>query len=516
MAPWLLVFAAAFVAALPPLHEMDFAQHLATGEWIVRHHAVPFTEPFAWTRAGQPYFAYSWLAQITFYLLLRAFGPLALHLLEGALIGGSVAATYWAARQFGWQRAASMLTAVLALALAWGVANTLRPQQFLFVAIPLAWGLAARIERDGINVVRLAMLAAVGALAANTHLFFPITAAPLLYFALTDGRMRRWLPAGGALLAGWLLNPYVLVLPQLFALNFGHNLLLSRPPSVAEFVPGFEYAVHRPGVMIAVIALLALPWIGFPQLRTTRQRLAVALFWVGGLVLFAYAGRLVIIWWALAFPLIGVGLQHFETLQSSVLRTPVRYAAQSGLALAIFATAAPPFSPVFWLFEGDTVHRMLPRAGEDPALWLPSYLLCHTRPGATGKVFTEFNYGSELNWRLPGYSPSIDGRTIFPDSDAVEFAFANYGRRRVHASTWTHADLALLDRSFWLAPVLDQSPDWVLIAETRPTSWGGFAGLWAKREWWARWGTPASLPVRAVRVGDPRATCAVTGVFPKP
>ena len=40
-------------------------------------------------------------------------------------------------------------------------------------------------------------------------------------------------------------------------------------------------------------------------------------------------------------------------------------------------------------------------------------------------MFTEFNWGSELTWRLPGYSMSIDGRTIFPDSVALDFASAD-------------------------------------------------------------------------------------------
>ena len=69
-APWLLVLFAGLIAALAPLYEMDLAQHLAAGEWIWRHGAVPFTEPWAWTRAGQPYFAYSWGAQLLFYVLL--------------------------------------------------------------------------------------------------------------------------------------------------------------------------------------------------------------------------------------------------------------------------------------------------------------------------------------------------------------------------------------------------------------------------------------------------------------
>src|SRR4051812_43627127 len=83
--PYLLIAFAAIVSALPPLHEMDLAQHLANGEWIWRHHAVPFIEPFAWTRAGKPFFAYSWLAELVFYALLRGLGPFALHIANGCI-----------------------------------------------------------------------------------------------------------------------------------------------------------------------------------------------------------------------------------------------------------------------------------------------------------------------------------------------------------------------------------------------------------------------------------------------
>ncbi|MEO6526824.1 MAG: hypothetical protein ABIP93_09390, partial [Gemmatimonadaceae bacterium] len=47
--------------AVRPLADPDLPMHLAIGEWIVQHRAVPFVEPFAWTREGAAYFAYSWL-----------------------------------------------------------------------------------------------------------------------------------------------------------------------------------------------------------------------------------------------------------------------------------------------------------------------------------------------------------------------------------------------------------------------------------------------------------------------
>lgn len=514
-----LVLLAAITGALPPLHEMDLAQHLATGEWIVREGAVPFTEPFAWTREGEPYFAYSWLAQVTYYVLLETFGPVALHVLEGVIIGSAVTAALWAARQFGWGPAASLSMGILHLALLWGIAGTIRPQQILFIAIPLAWGVAARINEHGVNARRLIALTGIGALAANTHIFFAITGVPAVWFLIGDGRWRRWLPAAGALGAGFLLTPYALAWHDVLALNFGHNVLLGRPPSISEFVPGFEYARERFGVIMVVLALLAAPWTirgmlaAAPEVAA-RQRLAAALFWSGGLLLFAFAGRLVLAWWALGFPIAGAALQEVAIRAGAMLERPFNRFVLTGTAAILLSAAAPPISPVFWLFEGDTVDRMLPRAGEDPALWLPSWLLCNTAPGAHGRIFTEFNYGSELNWRLPGYSPSIDGRTIFPDSDAVEYSFQQHGRRRVHASTWMHADLALLDRSFWLAPVLDADTAWLLLAEGRRTSRGTLGVLWAKRSWWERWGS-GNVPALDVRPGDPRGQCEAAGVFPR-
>src|SRR5689334_15612587 len=70
---WQIGFIAACIfaaAAMRPLADPDLPIHLATGEWIVRHRAVPFVEPWAWTRAGAPFYAYSWAIECVYYLLL--------------------------------------------------------------------------------------------------------------------------------------------------------------------------------------------------------------------------------------------------------------------------------------------------------------------------------------------------------------------------------------------------------------------------------------------------------------
>src|SRR5207253_2190798 len=165
-------------------------------------------------------------------------------------------------------------------------------------------------------------------------------------------------------------------------------------------------------------------------------------------------------------------------------------------------------APHFWKYEGDVKHRMLPRAGEDQKLWLATWLRCNTKPNAKGRIFNELNYGSELTWMLPNYSVSVDGRNIFADSIAQDFALRPYGMQQTHATTWTHADVAILGNSFWLVPQINQHPDWVLLAFT-DVGRNERSGLWAKKQWWQQHGTAQSLPVPDIRVGDARASCDI-------
>src|SRR6476469_5865226 len=93
--------AAAVWAGFAPLADPDLPMHLAVGEWIVAHRQVPFVEPFAWTRPGEPYFAYSWLVQATLYLVMRGAGPVGLHLLAAACGAAIVLAGFAAGSALG-------------------------------------------------------------------------------------------------------------------------------------------------------------------------------------------------------------------------------------------------------------------------------------------------------------------------------------------------------------------------------------------------------------------------------
>ena len=48
------------------LNDPDMLWQIKIGQWIVAHHAVPFTDIYSFTRAGAPWMSSSWLAQVLF------------------------------------------------------------------------------------------------------------------------------------------------------------------------------------------------------------------------------------------------------------------------------------------------------------------------------------------------------------------------------------------------------------------------------------------------------------------
>src|SRR5690349_1851127 len=93
-APLLTAFAICLFigGATTPLSDADLPMHLALGQWIAQHRAVPFVEPFAWTRAGEPFYAYSWAAELLYYNVLSGLGPTGLQVLQGLTVAaGGVA-----------------------------------------------------------------------------------------------------------------------------------------------------------------------------------------------------------------------------------------------------------------------------------------------------------------------------------------------------------------------------------------------------------------------------------------
>lgn len=67
------------------LNDPDIWWHLRTGDWILAHHAVPFTDPFSSFGMGKPWVAYSWLFDLVSAVGFARFSFLSIAILEIAV-----------------------------------------------------------------------------------------------------------------------------------------------------------------------------------------------------------------------------------------------------------------------------------------------------------------------------------------------------------------------------------------------------------------------------------------------
>jgi hypothetical protein len=152
--------------------------------------------------------------------------------------------------------------------------------------------------------------------------------------------------------------------------------------------------------------------------------------------------------------------------------------------------------------ESRTLATEPARPSEPTATWLEA----HLRPGARGRLYTIFNFGSYLTWRLPMLSSSIDGRGIFPDSVAKEQSY-HLGLSGRAPTVWRSADVAILPTVLPAARTLDTARTWRRAAVSFPAPDPGqpaprdSVGLWVRLEWWGRVGD-APLPTAPVVLPD--------------
>ncbi len=79
-------FAIPLVLSAAVLNDGDTYWHIAAGDWMLAHHAVPLVDPFSFTFAGRPWVAHEWLSELLMALAYRLGNwPGVLMLFGGAL-----------------------------------------------------------------------------------------------------------------------------------------------------------------------------------------------------------------------------------------------------------------------------------------------------------------------------------------------------------------------------------------------------------------------------------------------
>ena len=487
-----LALLCALTAFFMPLIDPDLPMHLRIGTWIVEHGRVPFTEPFAWTRHGAPFFAYSWLAELLMLGAWSAAGLLGLHLLHAAIALIGFLAVIALGRTARWTPWATLLVALLAFLVSTLIA-AVRPHALLQAVLPLAWYGAARISAGHVRRGALVVLL-VTAFAANVHLLFPLLGmAIVIPLSATPFRWRHVAWFVGAMAVGAMLTPYALSWPSIFMLNFTGNAMVGAATSIAEMQPGFRAFGHLGTALRAVVVLLLiLPACVNGRGLTRREWVWYLLCWAGGLALFGMAVRGLVLWFMASLPLLARVVAEIPPPADARVR---RLTAAALLLIQSFAVLDQiklmPLVPVVSEQGASTQLPVLVAPALEPII---AWLSCNVPAAGTAvapRTYTVFNYGNYLLWRIPGYSLSVDGRAIFPDSVATADAYQLMHRGPAQLGPWRSAELAILPKRHALVERLRADTAWQEVRVVIPHDTTFVAGaLWARRVWLDRAGVP--------------------------
>jgi hypothetical protein len=413
----------------------DVSWHIAAGQWILAHGAIPTTDPFSYTAAGQPWVVTEWLADAVFGFAYRAGGYGGLS----AIVAAALLALH-CLLFFYLQRRASPVAVVA----------TLLVMDFVLIPFALArphvlvWPLLAGwtillLKADEEARAPPLWAALILVLWTNIHGSFPVAApigAAIAFDALQRTKWRNWREWALFALAsaiGILLNANGLRgLMRPFEMENLAILPLVQEwqPSTLQWMPQFYgalavglFALLYKGVRVPVgrlLLLLALAGLAFSQVRHQS--------W------FAIVAACVIP------PLLGTEASR----------------AQAGRWLALVAIALLllrwelPITPT-----------------ENGAN--PRHLIAAVPPSLRGqRMFNSYTFGGPMI--LAGMRPYIDGRAdMYGDAFVLNYSRIMDGDRgrfdaavRRYGIRWT-----MLPTGSVLAQALDTSPEWKRIYADR-------------------------------------------------
>ncbi|NTU81728.1 MAG: hypothetical protein HGA45_20510 [Chloroflexales bacterium] len=433
----------AFVALRPlltPIPPHDFWWHMATGRVIVQTGQIPTTDSFSYTRAGEPFYNQSWLAQVGMFGL-HQLGGVPLLVLAQALV---IAFAYGLLLRLCIRRSGSLRLSVGFLLLGTLPASfdnwIVRPQTY---ALPLfiVYLYVLTLWRTGAARGRglwppLLLLPILGALWVNLHGSFVLGGALIaLTFAGEAGR--RWLEgragggaqtprpplwhlaAAGALTGlAWLANP-----GGLQVLGYVRNLLSSSQVTrlVSEWAPP---TIRDPNGVVFFVFILA----GIIILTYARRRpdpvdmiLAGAFLWLA-----LGAGRNNIWFVAVATPLLVRQLAAWRPEDAPARPVyqglPALNAALAGVIILLLLLALPWVKP--WLDLPPKVGALI-----DPITPVAAVETLRADPERPARLFHAMGYGSYLIWAAPEQRVWADPRIeLYPLAQWLDYGQISAGQ----------------------------------------------------------------------------------------
>jgi hypothetical protein len=377
----------------------DLWGHVRFGlDWLAARQ-LPSIDPYSFTQ-DRPWVNHEWLSEALMAAAFKAGGSAGLVAMKMVVVSGALFVLWRRLRGSSPLIVAVTLTTAAVAALP--LTATLRPQIWSLLALAL---LVPLLGVDAPPARRMVESALLFGLWANLHGGWITGGAVLaLHIAIRTLRAPRqapaWIALGATSLAATLVNPYGIGLWRFLA-----STVRASRPDITEWR---AFGVQEPAIMwvsiVAPIVLLA-TFSARRESRPAPETVAVvALLVAAGLRVSRVAPLMCPAALALLAP-------HIRQAWGSRWQLTAPTAAAALVLLAPSALApAIAWNPV------HAVMTCLPTHDE----WAPDTLAAASLTGATGRLWTTFNWGQFALWHFgPALKVSIDGRRETVYSDAV-------------------------------------------------------------------------------------------------
>jgi len=216
-------------------HDSDAGWHIRTGEQILRSGILPRTDPFSFTAAGKPWFAWEWLADVLVGTLYRFSGLAGVALFYSA----ALAVTVWLWFRLNWIAGGNFFLAALFAAPMLSTTNLhwlARPHvlSWIFLLLTVRFAIRPQFDRRSYAVIAL-----VSGLWANIHASFLIGPAILALFAICEALHPFVFSANSSSTGSW---PVPVNKNRSQARNFSFAAAVAL---AATFVNPYGAALHR-------------------------------------------------------------------------------------------------------------------------------------------------------------------------------------------------------------------------------------------------------------------------------
>ena len=436
MAVAVLLIPAALGSSQTIFNDGDVSWHIATGQWILDHRAIPHADPFSFTWAGRPWVPIEWLAEVFYASAYRlaGYGGVA------ALVTAALMALHWIvyANATRFLRPWIAVATLVAMDVALIPMLLARPHLLTWPLLALwTWLLLRARERNSAPPLVAALLMALW---ANLHGGFVFGLAiagafgleALVAASVRPRALRQWLVFGVLCLAAVFINGNGIE-GVVHPLRFTQLQML---PLIDEWKPS---SPGRTPFFFAVLALtVALIAWKRPRLHWVRWLL------LGGLLALAllqmrHQAMVAIV----AAMLLPQGFARGDARRGTQNRSP-GWVAAGGAALLVAMRAILPLSP-----SDNEANPWKLIAEVPPAL--------RTQP-----VLNGYSMGGPLI--LAGIRPYIDGRgDMYGDKLVLGFARIAHGDANEFEAAvqrWNISWAIVPNGSKPLIAMLDRTPGW--------------------------------------------------------